>query len=365
MTKSKIIKILSLDYLIADMVIELDGNYALKKLIKKYSMEPGSKGRIDKAGFAAFSHAIEGYPVSISPGGSAANTLYTVGKILKNKVKITFIGAKGGSLYSKMIDRSLRDAGIKLIPKEFSAESRGLRPETTVSFVIKFPGGDRAIGTYPGNVAELIKPDVIKDSLIKSNDIIFFPGSLYRKFDKEVPDKILSLAKKYKKQVWATLPTQGRFSEEHFDMVRRSIEASASIVFGNEEELRKLYGAKDNAAALRSFKKAMQKNKNIKTAFITMGKNGVMIITREVIKKIPPIKVTKIVNTLGAGDTATAGFMVGLLCGLSYEESVRISLVLAKNKLGLDSARIPNPLTILKNEMPDVVKKIHVIANLR
>lgn len=340
--------ILSADYLVADIVVELEGNLLLAELVKKYNMARGSKGQIDQQGFIEFSRAIQGYPVSISPGGSAANTLWTVGKVLGDEVSITFIGARGGSAYSRMISESLKEAGIKLLPEKFPAEEKGIRPETTVSFVVKFPKGGRAIVTYPGNADQIITSDIITDEMVKQADIVFLQGSLYRKFGEELPDKIIKLSEKHKKELWFALPTHGWFVEEHREMLIERMENHASVVLGNEEELMMLYGMDDDSEkALAKLDKAVRGNNKIKVAFITKGRNGAVILSKDGMQEIPALEADKIVNTLGAGDTAFAGFMIGCIKGLDYKKSAEIGLTLAKHKLTIDAARLPDPRKVV------------------
>ena len=65
--------------------------------------------------------------------------------------------------------------------------------------------------------------------------------------------------------------------------------------------------------AIKTAKKLCKKFK--KTIFITRGINGCILVHEGVIKEIPSIKMTGIIDTVGAGDSMLAGICIGLVSG--------------------------------------------------
>src|SRR5689334_16622110 len=95
----------------------VEGNTRLQQLLDHYGHPPHSKNALTHGQFDEFANAVRGHPVTISPGGSSANVLVTLGKLLKHQVKTTFIGITGDDMYSNMVRGALADAGIELEPK--------------------------------------------------------------------------------------------------------------------------------------------------------------------------------------------------------------------------------------------------------
>src|SRR5688572_10574917 len=72
------------------------------------------------------------------------------------------------------------------------------------------------------------------------------------------------------------------------------------------------------------------------TVIVTLGANGALLVTKEIVKHIPPFKVN-VVDTTAAGDAFIGGFASGLLQNKSLEESVRYGCAcgaLATTKFG-------------------------------
>ena len=72
------------------------------------------------------------------------------------------------------------------------------------------------------------------------------------------------------------------------------------------------------------------------TVIVTLGANGALLVTKEIVKHIPPFKVN-VVDTTAAGDAFIGGFASALLQNKSLEESVRYGCAcgaLATTKFG-------------------------------
>lgn len=65
--------------------------------------------------------------------------------------------------------------------------------------------------------------------------------------------------------------------------------------------------------------------KGIKTILVSMGKDGILYVSENVIMHAIPPEV-KVVNTIGAGDSSVAGFLYGRYIGVSEEESLKYAV---------------------------------------
>ena len=77
-------------------------------------------------------------------------------------------------------------------------------------------------------------------------------------------------------------------------------------------------------------------DRGAQTVIVTLGANGALLVTKVIVKHIPPFKVN-VVDTTAAGDAFIGGFASGLLQNKSLEESVRYGCAcgaLATTKFG-------------------------------
>jgi sugar/nucleoside kinase (ribokinase family) len=347
------IRILSSDLLVADVIVPLAGHGQVEAIVEKYHLAPGGKIALAKTQFEELSAAIAGIPVIIAPGGSSANMLVTLSKLLAGEVAVDFIGVAGEGLSSRMIRASLDEAGIALHPAALAASDVA---KTAVSYVIVFPDGQRTIATYPGNASELLKPEMITDALVGSCDIVFMQGSLWKKMEAGYPQRLLDSCLSHGKELWLALPTSALYSQplQQFNQTM----AQARLLLGNEEELARIYQTSVDAALQQLQNTFAQNTGEPQLGFITCGDRGAAIIRREGIERIGSVALPAqaIVNTLGAGDTAFAGFAAGYLKKLPDKQSAQIAMALAGEKLKINAPRLPDPRTALPKILMDYLR---------
>lgn len=334
------IRILSGDLLIADIIVSLNDAPRMAALVRTHGLIPGGKVTLDEQQMQAFAQAAAACPATISPGGSSANMLTTLSRLLPGEVKATFFGIAGGQ-HGALIVQSLTEAGIDLLPKPADMG------QSAVSFVLLFPDGQCTIATWPGNACALLKPEVITEALAQQGDIFLVQGSLWRKLEAHFADRLVELCARYGKRLWLTLPTQASLSPQERQRFVPLI-SQADLLLGNEGELLRIYPG-DEAAALARLQQALQPQA---VGFVTRGALGAAIIARDSIEYIAPVPLRgPIANTLGAGDTAFAGFAAGLLKGLPHKRAAQVAMALAAQKLGELRPRLADPLASLKAAM--------------
>lgn len=357
------VKLLTSDILIADVITPLQGNTQLEELVERHGLKPGGKTALTKEQFEEFSAAVTGHPVSIVPGGSSANVVTTLSKLLGAAVEVFFLGVIGDGMYSSMIRQSLDEARITLLPS--AAELANYpTPQTALSYIPLYADGQRTIATYPGNARDILKPELVTDSLVAAVDVLLVQGSLWQKLDWAFADKLLELRWEHDKELWLAMPTHAKFGEEKAHLFKWLI-PSANVILSNEEELARVYGAgADTDQALRLLQQAFadarvledegKHQRREQVGFITCGAKGAAIVTAEGIDYIDPPEIAPedIVNTLGAGDTAFAGFAAGHLMGLPYRASAQLAMALAGQKLLHNGPRLADPQGALQTAAP-------------
>lgn len=354
-------RILSSDLLIADVLAPVAGNARVMELTEKYDMRPGAKIAITDEQVREFHQALEGVEVTVTPGGSSANMLTTLCRLLGKDVEVRFIGMAGDAKYCNLIRESMIEAGIVLVPERFPGGHVLL--QSAISFVFIYPDGQCTIATNPGNAREALKPALIAEHLVKNSEVLLVQGSLWHKFHTDFADRLIKLCGKHHRQLWLTLPTQADISIDEQERFLHVL-PEASLVFGNDAELGRLYGLALDEGLQKLQKVFRERARTSETdkgmGFITFGKDGAAVVTSDTIEFVDPIKIDAhdIVNTLGAGDTSYAGFAAGYLKKLPEIQSARIAMALAGEKLRINAPRLPDPRATLMEAAPELARML-------
>lgn len=367
------------DLMIADYSIPVTPE--IETLIKKHNLHVGGKYRPPKEVFEEFWQEVKKSNIQPTPGGSAANTLVTLKRMLP-EMNVIFYGITANDEVGKMLRTSLTDNGVTVLPPpESLAPQAGNPPMHARSVVLRYPDGDRITVTDNGNAKDYLTADVLKSD---PSDI-FLPFSLRTKLGvphgiESNPTHTPNLPDMMSSKRWAagTRMVSSLFTHSKLDPAEQQYAewqaCSSNVILSNGEELaRALLENRDATQPVTALeedmameklhvlleeKNALRNPEHIKNkeqvAFITLGKRGCAVITQDGIQKIPRVEIESkdIVNTVGAGDTAFGGFLAGYYRGLSHDISAKIGMRLAAEKLKTNQARLEYPLAILENTDP-------------
>ena len=381
MKTEKPINILTADLIIPDLIVHIKDNEKLQHLVDKYKLEPGGKKALTDDQFKEFSEVVEEMKkagnLSVEPGGSSANVLVTLSKLLgRDKFNIKYLGIAGSDEYSDKVKKSFKEVGIELLPDAKSYRDHDQKPQSATSFVLMYPNGQRTIVTHPGNARNILKSDMVTEDMIKNSDVVFMQGSLWERFDHDFVNKLTDLRFKNQKELWLALPTHAKFGEENANLFQFII-PSANVILGNKEELDRIYKNsqevdgdlhRDSIHALRDvlekskdfFKEKGWKSYRQPVALITNDTNPAYIITGSgnpsedyLTRGITKIDVKKIedkdiVNKLGAGDTSFAGFLTGLIKNRTNAEAAELAMLMAGEKVREEGPRLVDPRGTLR-----------------
>lgn len=354
-------RILTSDILIADVIAPVQGHAALQALVETYQMKPGGKIQIDAVQAQAFAEAFAQVEYQVVPGGSSANMLTTLAKLMPDDVDVRFVGIAGEGTHSTIIRQAMAEANITLLPEHLPQH---MESHAATSYVLVFPDGQCTIATQAGNARELLKPAVIAEHVVKNADVLLAQGSLWHKFNEEFSDRLFNLCMKHGRELWLTLPTQAKPTAGECKKIIGMI-PDATLVLGNEAEIIRLFHAPLNEAvkklqALLKTKGRPPVEHGKKLAFITLGERGCVLITPESIEQVGPPKISEgeIVNTIGAGDTSYAGFVAAILKGMPPKEAAQLGMALAGEKLRINGPRLPDPYGTLKEKLPPLAEML-------
>jgi fructokinase len=234
-----------------------------------------------------------------NPGGAPANVLACASKLGK---KTAFIGKIGADMQGEFLRKTLQDAGIY---------TGGLISDgnffTTMAFVSLSENGERsfAFARKPGADTQIRKEDV--DLSIIRNSRIFHFGSLsltdsparettlFALKEAKKENCLISYDPNYRPLLWKT-------REQAMEQMR-SVLPYVDVIKLSDEETELLTGYTDPNAAAKYLI-----GSGIKIAAVTLGKDGVLIASKDGSDTIPGHKVDA-VDTTGAGDAFWGAFL--------------------------------------------------------
>lgn len=232
----------------------------------------------------------------LSPGGSANVAFY----ITKLGGSSAFVGKVGDDYFGETFLGDLEKNGIVANV----SMSKGIN--TGVVFVLVFPNGERFFIDDRGANARLSYEDLDLD-LIRGSKYVLFSGYSFR--DKEVLNSIKRLLKQIANDTSIVFnpgaPNLAKeFRESFIDVIHQYV----SVLILNEAEAKYLTERVSEGEMLDSLLSVAD------TVALTKGDRGSIIARQNEIYEIKA-NLVKVVDTTGAGDAYTGGFIYGLSRG--------------------------------------------------
>lgn len=269
-------------------------------------------------------------------GGAAANTAYICAKL---GLRVAFIGKLGsvdefGKKIINDFDKVSLDTSLIRYSREFN---------TGLAYVVLKENGERRIYAYSG-AADNISSDDINDKEIVNSNIIFL--SSLKNLE---PFKKAARIAKFN-NIPVILNPGMLIIDQGFNNIKTLLK-NVDILILSKREFHCLLNIRDNKI---NKQKIVNKGKQIfklgvKLVIITMGKEGAMIINSIKSVLVKTIEVSQVVDTRGAGDAFSTGFIYGFSHNFSFKfediiRNVKIGNFIAGNciqELGAKNG-IPN-----------------------
>ena len=269
-------------------------------------------------------------PIKETAGGSAANTISTLAKL---GLKTGYIGKIADDPKGKLFKKDLLDNSI-FYNTEFLDKSY---TETTGKCIVLItPDKERTMNTYLGATEFLTDID-IDEELIAQSEWLYLEG--YR-FDgqksKKAFYKAIEIAKKNKTKIAITLSDSFCVDRHRSDFIYL-LNASADMVFCNEDELKSLYQIQDIQKAQEFIADS------ISCLACTCAERGAYLFHGSSKSKISTNKVS-VIDTTGAGDSFAAGFLYGLSKNFSFYKCATFGNAVAGEVLKVYGPRVEKSL---------------------
>ena len=270
---------------------------------------------------------------TVVSGGSAANTVIGAASL---GCQAAFVGKVRDDRLGDLFTDDIRRAGV-----DFPVPHAPDGPATARCFVLVTPDGQRTMNTFLGACQDLSEADVDAD-LVRASRITYLEGYLWDPpAAKRAFVKAATLAHAAGRQVALSLSDAfcvNRYRPEFLELLR---DGTVDILFANEAELASLLGEPDFDAAI-----ALLRRESVLAA-VTRGEHGCVVVSPDGVHAVPAAPVGSLVDTTGAGDLFAAGFVTGLVRGLSHHESARLGALAAAEIIQHIGARPKVDLKVL------------------
>lgn len=259
-------------------------------------------------------------------GGSAANTL--AGAAMMG-ARCGFIGQVADDQLGEVFVHDIRAQGIT-----FDIPARDASIPTGRCLILVSEDGQRTMNTYLG-AAQFLPASAATTALVESAAVLLLEGYLWDPAEpRAAMQAAIRIARAAGRKVALGVSAVFCILNHHADFVALVERGDIDILFANEEELLAL-------AALDDFDAALAKiAASVPLLVVTRGADGAIAIengtTRHVVAAEP---VDRIVDTTGAGDLFSAGFLAGQAQGRSIADCLTMGAVAAAEVIGHYGAR--------------------------
>lgn len=296
---------------------------ATDELVARLELEKGAMTLVDLDRAHAIYDAM-GPGLEVS-GGSAANTV----------AGIASLGGRAG-FAGKVADDSFGSVFRHDFTSLHVALDLAVAPASVGStgrcHVLVTEDAERTMATYLG-VANTLAPGDLSEELFASASITYLEGYLFDLAPaKQAIRDAIEHAHSGDGAVALSLSDPfcvDRHRGDFLDLVN----AQVDVLFANEQEACSLFQVRSLDAALAALEEVGV------LAAVTLGANGVAVVTPSGIERLPAAPVEHVVDANGAGDLFAAGFCYALTHGADPVEGARLGTVCAAEVISHLGAR--------------------------
>ena len=264
-------------------------------------------------------------PATEMSGGSVANTIANFASL---GGRAAYIGRVKADQFGDIFVHDMRALGVdvRLEPSRGGAA-------TARSHILITPDGQRTMQTYLGACTELSVSDVTPGT-VGTPDVLLLEGYVW-----DIPEgptlaaEAIRIVQGHSGKIALSLSDSfcvDRHRREFLDAVTNVVD----IVFADDDEIMALLETGDFdevVASVAGYDKLFVMTRSEKGSVIVDGQ-------RKIVQQAVPVD--KVIDTTGAGDAYTAGFLYGLTGGRALTECARLGTYCATNIIQRVGARI-------------------------
>jgi len=244
--------------------------------------------------------------LNLLSGGAAANTAYACAKM---GLSTAFVGKLGqGDIFTKKIIEDFIDVSVETKLIKYSNLYK-----TGSAYVALDKKGERRIYAHSGAANYLTKNDLLEEEITATK--LIFLSSLRN------IEPLLHAAKIGRKRNIPVILNPGMLIiDQGLDHIKNLVE-KIDILILSQKEFTTLFSFKENDLSENLIRKraASLFDLGMKVIVVTLGEKGAFLLTTKRDELIQPLKLEKVIDTTGAGDAFSAGFIYGLVQNLNLK----------------------------------------------
>ena len=263
-------------------------------------------------------------------GGSAANTMCGVASF---GGRAAYIGKVSEDELGRVFGHDLLAVGVAFRP---GSAARGV--PTGRCIIVVTPDAQRTMNTYLGASSLMSVPDV-DVATVAAGKVLYMEGYLFDRTEAKAAFRhAAQVAHRHGRLVSLTL-SDSFCVDRHRDDFLALVRDEVDLLFGNHDELLSLYQTSSFDEAIAAIRR------DCGLAAITVGARGSYIVTGTDVLHVDAHPVSTVIDTTGAGDLYSAGFLYGYTHGRELTECGRLGSVAASEVI---SHVGPRPLVELR-----------------
>jgi len=260
-------------------------------------------------------------------GGSAANTIAGVASLGGSPA---FIGKVGKDKLGDIFAHDIQAVGADFL------KHTGALPTATCHILVT-DDGQRTMNTFLGASTEL-GPDDIDATHVAAANVLYVEGYQWDTPQAKAAIRKACQASKGAGRKVALSLSDPFVVDRHRDDLLTLIKEDVDILFGNEEEIFRLYEASN-------LETAVERVRGEKVlAIMTRSAKGAVAFDGQTTTAVAAEPIAKVVDTTGAGDLFAAGFLYGYTHGRNLGSCLRLGSVAAAEVISHMGARPEVPL---------------------
>lgn len=278
-------------------------------ILKKFEIPRGSMQLVDPARSSEIYEAVSSMQPQIVAGGSSSNTISGLANL---GVQVGMVGKIGNDELGTMFLNDMQKSGV---------DAAMLRSDTSTGNCISLISTDseRTMATCLGAAIEL-SADEINEAMFDGYSHFYVEGYLVQNY--ELIEKALKIA--HEKGLMTCIDLSSyNVVEENLDFLKTLIKKYVDVVFANEQEATAFTG-KEDLEALNEIGELAD------IVIMKVGRRGSLIKYYDDIERVGIIK-ANCIDTTGAGDMYAAGFIYGMMNGLSPQKCGEAGAILSGN----------------------------------
>lgn len=309
-------KILGIGNALTDVSVILRSDEILKEL----DLPKGGMVHINDKLFERIQQMIEQHNVTITPGGSIANSCRAMGHL---GVPVGFIGKVGLDKVGQNYAKSLTDVGVENMMVVSPILSSGV----CTSFISQ--GGERTFADHMGASIDLRAED-LKPEMFNGYQYLYLEGYLVQ--NHALIEQGAKMAKEAGMKVAMDMASYNIILEDH-GFCTYLVDKYIDYIFANEEEAKAFTGHEPYEAA-----KMLTQYCDI--AIVKIGVKGSLVATKQEVIQEPALP-AQCADTTGAGDYYAAGFLYGLSNNYTLRQCAKIGSIVGAEAVKVIGTELP------------------------